>query len=350
MKRFLLVFFACLTAGCSQVQKAEEQNSVNQSSESPIGEENKEAVTVDAPSINPIFPLTGKPSNAEYDQRAVSVILNNHKQARPQSGLAEADLVYELLAEGGITRLLAIYQSQLPDRVGPIRSARDYHIQLAKGFDSFFVAHGYSPDALEMLEAGVIEHMNGIKYDGELFIRSSDREAPHNSYSSYELIQEGAERQGDSLEGAPEAIIFQEDPIGSEAADAVSFSVSVNENADYNSKYQYDPTSHTYTRMINGETTIDQETQEAVSISNVIVLEADHQIVDDEGRLMIDLVSGGDAYVFQRGELSQMTWKDVNGRMIPFIDDKPAPMAPGLSWIHIIPKTTGFEQSVTIHE
>lgn len=348
MKRFLLLFFACLTAGCSQ--GAEVRNSVNQSIDPPVKEGNQEAETVDAPSINPVYPLSGEPLKAANDHRAVSVVLNNHKQARPQSGLAEADIVYESLAEGGITRLLAIYQSQMPNRVGPIRSARDYHIQLAKGYNSFFVAHGYSPDALEMLEAGVIEHMNGIKYDGELFVRSSDRKAPHNSYSSYPLIQDGAERQGVSLEGAPEAINFHETPVGAEAEDAVSFSVSYSEDADYLSSYQYNAASHSYTRMINSETTIDQETLEAVSISNVIVLEADHQIIDDKGRLMIDLVSGGDAYVFQHGKLSRMAWKDVNGRMTPFIEDKPAPMAPGLSWIHIIPKTTGFKQSVTIYE
>ncbi|WP_374701220.1 DUF3048 domain-containing protein [Thalassobacillus sp. C254] len=73
--------------------------------------------------------------------------MNNHPEARPQSGLQHADVVYEVLSEGAVTRFVAIYQSQQPVRIGPVRSARGYHINLANGFDAFFVTHGWSPEA-----------------------------------------------------------------------------------------------------------------------------------------------------------------------------------------------------------
>ena len=85
----------------------------------------------------------------EVEGRAVAVMVNNHPAARPQSGLNKADIVYELLAEGDVTRFLAIFQSEQPDNMGPVRSARDYYIELAKGFDSLYIAHGNSPDAEE---------------------------------------------------------------------------------------------------------------------------------------------------------------------------------------------------------
>lgn len=338
MKIILLICMALILVGCSQDQE--------QSQKSPVG------TYEEGDTASGLYPLTGEEMQTANDQRAVSVVLNNHPNARPQSGLAEADVVYEILAEGKITRLLAIYQSNYPERTGPIRSARDYYINVANGYDSFFVSHGYSPDALEMLDTGVIEHMNGIQYEGQWFVRSSDRVAPHNSYSGRELIEEGAEQRGASLEGAPAEMVFTQ---GEEKVDdgqsVQSFTVSYDDTSDvYTSTYDYDASTGTYSRISNAETTIDHETNEAVDISNIIILETDHQVMDQEGRLRIDLVSGGDAYVFQQGQWKAMTWRDVDGRMVPYLNGTPAPLSPGMSWIHIIPTSSGFEQSVTIHE
>src|SRR5690606_25562598 len=100
---------------------------------------------------------------------------NNHPNARPQSGLASADVVYEMLAEGDVTRFLALYQSEIPDNIGPIRSARSYFIELAKGLDAFYIAHGFSPEAQSMLRNNVVDNINGMYYDGSIFKRSRDR-------------------------------------------------------------------------------------------------------------------------------------------------------------------------------
>ena len=138
------------------------------------------------------FPLTGLETAEAPEQRAVAVMVNNHPNARPQSGLDKADIVYEVLAEGDITRFMAIFESEEPETVGPVRSARDYYIELAKGYDSIFVAHGYSPEAKKMLSSGYIDELNGMHYDGTLFERVSFRKAPHNSYIDFENIERGA--------------------------------------------------------------------------------------------------------------------------------------------------------------
>ena len=135
-------------------------------------------------------------------------MINNHPAARPQSGLNKADIVYELLAEGDVTRFLAIFQSEQPDNVGPVRSARSYYIELAKGFDSLYIAHGNSPDAKEMLDSGYIDDLNGLYYDGTLFKRASFRKAPHNSYITYDNILKGANQKGYEMEKAPSSLTF----------------------------------------------------------------------------------------------------------------------------------------------
>ncbi|PKC50181.1 hypothetical protein RhiirA1_487131, partial [Rhizophagus irregularis] len=131
--------------------------------------------------------------------RPIIVTINNHPAARPQSGIGSADVVYEMLAEGDVTRFLALFQSEIPENIGPVRSARDYFIELASGLDAFYIAHGYSPEAQTMLVNGIVDNINGMQYDGTLFIRSKDRYAPHNSYISCENVKLGAEKVGASL-------------------------------------------------------------------------------------------------------------------------------------------------------
>ncbi|MDG5473599.1 DUF3048 domain-containing protein [Jeotgalibacillus sp. ET6] len=348
MKRVLLVAISSLMVACSGNHEAENQLN-NQENQSTAIQQPDKTEKVHAPAASPVSPLSGEQLNEVSNQRAISVILNNHPKARPQSGLSEADIIYEVLAEGGITRLLAIYQSQYPERVGPIRSARDYHIALAGAYNSFFVAHGYSPDAFNLLEQGVIEHMNGIQYDGELFIRSSDRAAPHNSYSGSGYFEQGAQRRGVSLEGAPAAMVFssESDLVPDKAVP--EFSVTYDGNEMYTSSYFYH-SDGSYTRKSAGEITLDEESGEPVSIANVLIAEAQHRIVDDQGRLDIDLSTGGNAHLFTKGEYFKMEWKEEDGRVVPYYKGEPAPLTPGLSWIHIIPEEKGFEELVTIND
>ena len=144
----------------------------------------------------------------EAEGRAVAVMINNHPLARPQSGLNKADIVYEMLAEGDVTRFLAVFQSEQPENVGPVRSARAYYIELAKGFNSLYIAHGYSPEAKEMLDNGYIDNLNGMVYDGTLFQRASFRKAPHNSYITYDNILKGAKQKGYEMEKAQLPLTF----------------------------------------------------------------------------------------------------------------------------------------------
>ena len=113
-----------------------------------------------------------------------------------------------LVAEGNVTRFLALFQSELPEEIGPIRSARDYFVHIAKGLDAFYVAHGYSPDAKQFFKSGYVDNVNGMQYDGTLFRRSTDRKAPHNSYISGENVLAAAEKTNSSMEMSVSAGIF----------------------------------------------------------------------------------------------------------------------------------------------
>ena len=128
----IIVFLFMFLAACSnnETNKAEE----NKERESEIEEKPK----VEEKYEN-VYPLTGIKTNDPVDQRIIGVMVNNHAKARPQTGLSQADIVFEILAEGPITRFLALFQSELPEEIGPVRSAREYYFELAEDYGAIYL-------------------------------------------------------------------------------------------------------------------------------------------------------------------------------------------------------------------
>ncbi|MFJ7639771.1 DUF3048 domain-containing protein [Peribacillus sp. NPDC097206] len=336
MKKFLFIMIAMLLlVGCSAKDKTEE-------------DQQDESVMKDTDGSSGVFPLTGISTDGEKKRRAVAVMINNHPQARPQSGLSEADIVYELLAEGDITRLLAVFQSETPDQIGPIRSARDYYIELAKGLDCLYVCHGNSPEAKTMLDKGYVDNLNGLYYDGTLFQRTTDRKAPHNSYTSFENIEKGAKEKGYELTGAPEPFAFltEEEAKGLQGDAALNIDV-VYGDASSNVHYEYEKAEEKYTRYSNGEQTVEYQSKKPVLLDNIFIIEAAHQVVDDKGRRKIDLKSGGKGYLLQKGKINEVEWVNKDDRIIPVINGKEVGLVTGKTWVNVIPNQPGIDKNVS---
>lgn len=340
LKRFLAlaVAFLLLLTGCSQTK-----DTVTEHKGKAIQANQKETVT-----IANHYPLTGIATKEDIGGRAVAVMINNHPEARPQSGLDQADIVYELLAEGNVTRFLAIFQSEKPERIGPVRSAREYYIKLAKAYDSLYIAHGYSIDAKELLDSGYIDHLNGMQYDGTLFKRSSDRVPPHNSYISYEKIIEGANKEGYSMEKPPEPLTFlSKDEVEKlEGQPANKVTVAYYNNATFTATYEYDQTIGKYKRSSLGAETVNFDNGNPVLLDNILIIETPHQTYDNVGRRKIDLTSGGKAYLLQKGIIRDVEWKSDNGRIVPAVNGSVIGLVPGKTWINVIPSSPGLAGSV----
>jgi hypothetical protein len=293
-------------------------------------------------------PFTGVDYEEEVTQRPILVTINNHPQARPQSGIAQADVVYEMVAEGNITRFLALFQSEIPDKIGPIRSARDYFIDIAEGLDAFYIAHGYSPDAQSLLNAGVVDHLNGMQYDGVLFDRSPDRKAPHNSYITKESLIAGAEKVGASMEIEKTPIFSFYDSIdGAKIGSTVSgISIQYGSGESFENFYSYISEEGMYERKSAGIVTIDEETQKPVKLSNLIFMEIPHKTVDNVGRKELTLTDGGNAYLFQAGVMKEIAWANVDGVLVPMENGVPAKLVKGKTWISFVPTDIGLQNMV----
>jgi hypothetical protein len=345
-----LAIMLLLLSACSKKEKAGAEENV------PEPEEIEEIETEEEPMEEPeegslLYrePFTGKLSEEEKWARPVLATINNHPHARPQSGISQADIIYEFMAEGNVTRFLALFQSELPETVGPIRSARDYFIHLAKGMDAFYIAHGYSPDAQKLLTNRYVDHVNGMQYDGTLFKRSTERKAPHNSYITGENIVAAMEKVGasDEIEKVP-SFAFHESGEDAKIGDSASMIVvRFSSSQDFINSFSYDPETETYNRMVNGILTMDKANGEQVGLSNIIVMEADHRTIDSVGRQSVDIDSGGKAILFQAGNVKELEWKNVEGFLMPMENGVPAKLVPGKTWIHIIPTYSGISKSVT---
>ena len=334
----LCISAVLLIAGCGK-EEQEEIGSAERTKESNKVEASEE--------LKYSYPLTGIATSDRADQRAVAAMVNNHPKARPQSGISQADIVYELLAEGDVTRFLAIYQSEEPDRIGPIRSARDYYIHLAEGMGSIYICHGYSPEAKEMLKEGVVDSLNGLAYDGTLFERDPSRKAPHNSYITYEKIIEGAEENAFEVTGAPESLPFlTEDETRLLEGKDVSEATVKYGSSSFDATYEYDMDEGKYIRSVAGEQTIDAETDREVLLDNIIVMEAPHAVIDQEGRRQIDLSDGGKAYLLQKGKLIEIQWQNTGNVPVFTKDGEQVKFVPGKTWINVVPDRPGLASAV----
>src|SRR5699024_9119564 len=169
-----------------------------------------------------------------------------------------------------ITRFLALYQSELPEIVGPVRSAREYYFELANGYDALYVYHGAANFVNDMIRSRGIENLNGAIYDndGRLFKRESFRRAPHNSYLLYDSVYEEADSKGYDIEHTYEPLLFLEenDSIDGEAVNHVHLDYSNNGTATV--EYEYDDSSKTYKRFSDNEQTKELNSEEPIEVSN----------------------------------------------------------------------------------
>lgn len=285
------------------------------------------------------MPLTGLPAVQPMVTRPVLVTVENSPQARPQSGLDKADVVYEVLAEGEITRFLAIYQSQQADAIGPVRSMRPYFVQIGDGFDAVLVHAGWSSDAMVMMQQKKINHLDQVYGDDAFYWRSKERKAPHNLYTSTEKIQQGVEKRKFRQEWDPRSINFASENTRM-FLEQSGQTVNIPYPSGYKVSYEYDLTSKLYKRSMLGKPHLDKETKEQLTAKNLMIIEAAHKVLDKEGRRAVDVLGPGKGIILQEGRAQNVTWERKNGIIRALLNGKEIPMLAGNTWVQIVPTGT----------
>ncbi len=321
------------------------------------------------------FPLTGLFSTGQKDARPIAVMVENSPAARPQSGLGDADVVYEILAEGDITRFAAFYHSRSPLKVGPVRSIRPYYVDVAAAMDAVLVHAGWSQEAMNRVDAGGVDHFDEVYGDRVYYWRSPDRKQPHNLYTSIEGIRRGMDKKQLRTAWTPVLPMFEAgearpsgaegraagaegeavsgEPAGSASADAsvaagaggTGEAVRLPYSAGYAVSYRYDDASGQYLRRMNGVPHTDAETGRQLAAANVLICRSSHKVTDSAGRRRVDVQGPGRGYVLSGGKVQAAVWQLRDGLVRAYAADgqQEIPLAPGVTWIQFVPETMAVE-------
>lgn len=277
-----------------------------------------------------------KPKTLSGDSRPIAVMIDNHIDAMPQAGLLEADIVYEIIVEGGETRMMLILQDKDLDKVGPIRSARHYFLDYALENNAIYVHYGSSPQALSDIKKYSVDNINGIYESSTSFWRVSDKYAPHNAVTSTENIMKIAEREGYKTKTDKETVlnyvVAEVNLEDGETANTVTIPYSEVNTV----KYVYDADKKEYVRYSRGKKQVDWDTKKTITTKNIIIEKADNWTLSDssnKGRQTIDNIKTLDGYYITNGNAipikcektsrtSQTVYKDLDGNEINVNDGK----------------------------
>lgn len=321
-----------MLAGCSKYEATNIDPSITpepSSAPTPVPVETEPPVVYRAP-------LTGLPAEEAIANRPVLITVENSPQARPQSGLDKADIIYEVLAEGEITRFLAIYQSQNAETIGPVRSMRPYFVEIGDGLDAVLVHAGWSPDAMVKMKEKKSEHLDQVYGDDAFYWRSKERKAPHNLYTSTAKINEGIEKRKFRQDWNERSLPFVE----SEAAlflEQSGKSVEIPYLHGYSVSYEYDMESKLYKRTMAGKPHVDKETEQQLTAKNIMIIETQHKVLDNEGRRAVDVFGPGQGYLLQEGRAQSITWERKNGLIRAYANGREVPLISGVTWVQIVP-------------
>lgn len=299
-------------------------------------------------------PLTGvQVSPADAARPVTGIMIENSDEARPQSGLQDAGIVYEAIAEAGITRFLALYQEGQPQYIGPVRSLRPYYIDFAAPFQASIVHVGGSPDALSEVTRGGFRNLDQF-YNGGYFTRINSRYAPHNVYTSFARLDALNQAKGftkSSFSGWPRKA---DKKLAVPTAKNIKLAVS---SADFWATYAYDPASNTYMRSEAGQPHIELVNpgdktgpQLHPKVVIALVMGLSNGALDASGAYYSEYqdTGSGQMYVFQDGGVTQGTWsKSDTTSQFSFSESNGAPLKldAGQTWITIVGSPGGVTYS-----
>lgn len=277
--------------------------------------------------------LSGLPVDPSVNSRPVTgVMIENSPDARPQSGLGQASVVFEAIAEGGITRFLALYQDTAPDNVGPVRSARPYYLEWALGFDAAYAHVGGSPEGLADIKTWGVRDLDQFANGGS-YHRITSRAAPHNVYTSIATLNQLETAKGYTSSSFTGFVRKPAAPSKAPTAKNIDFAIS---GPVYNVHYAYNPANNTYARSEGGVAHIDANTNTQISPTVVIALSMPYGLESDAHHSQYQTLGTGTAYVFQDGTLTTGTWtKTTDKSQFTFADSagKPLGLNPGPTWL-----------------
>lgn len=290
-------------------------------------------------------PLSGIIVEEEkVNRRPVAVMFDNHRKARWQAGLSQAEVVYEMLVEGRITRYMGVFLVNEPEMIGSVRSARPYFISAALEYDPLYVRCGGSEQAKADVKALKMADIDGL-YSGSFWrYYDTGKKNEHTLYTSMKKIRKEQVRKKYNQTGDYEPMQFNDedsDIVNDKSVETKEIFIDYKSNNT--TKYVYDSENKVYNRYKDGKKHIDETDSKAIVAKNIIIQKASTKIIDSYGRLEMSTVGTGNGFYITNGKREKITWskKDRKART-KFYDENKQEIKfnPGVTWFQLVDNHT----------
>lgn len=312
-----------------------------------IGDLKEENAVADEVYYSPLTGLESENKKAATAE-ATCIMVENSTDARPQSGLNTAGVVYEAVAEGGITRFMAIYQDKLPSWVGPLRSARLTFVELARPYNCGYVHVGGAINAVNALNNKGYRNLDGGWVEGQYVFRVNYRYAPHNVYTDANHLKEWSSNKGytsSKFNGFKR--VKPDTVIEPEKRNATTITIVMAGDDSYNVRWKYNAETNQYARSHvygGAHKTVTKNGKESqITTDVVIAMKMTTKTRTSEPKFYDHNTTGsGEAFIFQNGALQKATWRRASvGDELGFydIDGNAIELNRGRTWISIYNNT-----------
>jgi len=356
MKKALCILFILITiislGSCKKNKDKDNKNDVNQNIENTPSP--SQAITPEPTAPPEITEENHEGEMRSYlsglwvpievgTKRPYAIQFSNFKTVRNQWGIRQADIVYEALVEGGITRLLAIGENFSGDRIGSIRSSRHYFASIADEYDAIYIHYGKTKYATAKIKELGIDNLDGETGIGNtVFYRDKSMKAPHNAFTSLEKILAGIEKKGYRTElksdFEPHFKFYNEDTDIAEGTNCNKISLKYPYNKPY---LVYNSSDKLYYRYQFDEIHKDSNTGEQLAFKNIIVQFVKEWDIDKNGYQTMELENAeGTGYYITNGKMAQITWKkNESKKWMRYYDltGQELTLNPGKTYIAVFP-------------
>lgn len=268
---------------------------------------------------------------------------------RPQSGLSRALIVYEVIVEGGITRLMPVFGGEPIGKIGPVRSARDTYIEFVSELDCLYGYAGGSFTAVQATYDLELKTLNALSADGRFYWRDSSSYAPHNLFTSSDLLTLALRDK--KLENAGptfESWSFRDQPKVPSPDARLASSVRIDfSTPSYEVGWEYKSENGYYERTNGGVLHTDAETGEILTARNIVVeIVPPGEYIEGKGRINFSVTGEGKVLIFRSGEVIEGTWKKVDRlSRTQYVDAAglPIELNRGNTWVEVVPSDSPVE-------
>lgn len=297
-----------------------------------------------------VNPLTGEALDAVNDSRPVAIMINNLSKAVPQCGISQADIIYEIVAEGSVTRFMAIFDD-LNDVgvIGPVRSVRPYFYRVAQHYGAILSSAGGSDEAIDTIKKEGYNYLNGIAGAGGAFYRDewrrSNRGYEHSLMTTGEKLLASAEKHGynTTMENIDYGFHFTAEPMTA-GEDATELTIWFYQNGK-KTLMNYDAATGLYAMTQHGAASVDGNDDSPITFRNIVILAADTHIKDQKGHLETQMTGTGKGWYARDGKLIPITWsRESNAAHYVYTDPDGNPVSFGIgkTYVAITPDGSPF--------